>query len=86
MATPNLVTLAVEPVPGLPDEINDIRLKTAKIVTEHIIPNEGILDTQGDERVALVQEVRSVVKAQGLWAPHLPTEYGGMGIGFLHHA
>lgn len=86
MAAPNLVTLAVEPVPGLPDEINDIRLKTAKIVTEHIIPNEGILDTQGDERVALVQEVRSVVKAQGLWAPHLPTEYGGMGIGFLHHA
>ncbi|HAK52271.1 MAG TPA: acyl-CoA dehydrogenase, partial [Gammaproteobacteria bacterium] len=78
--------MAVEPIPVLPDEINDIRLKTAKVVTERIIPNEALLDTQGDERNALVEEIRSHVKEQGLWAPHLPTEYGGMGIGFLHHA
>jgi acyl-CoA dehydrogenase len=26
------------------------------------------------------------VKQDGLWAPHLPTEYGGMGLDFLAHA
>ena len=26
------------------------------------------------------------MKEKGLWAPHLPEEYGGMGIGFLKHA
>ena len=27
-----------------------------------------------------------MVEAEGLWAPHLPTEYGGMGLDFLAHA
>ena len=26
------------------------------------------------------------MKQAGLWAPHLPTEYGGMGLDFLEHA
>ena len=26
------------------------------------------------------------MKAEGLWAPHLPPEYGGMGIDFMAHA
>ena len=29
---------------------------------------------------------RRKVKQAGLWAPHLPEEYGGMGLGFLEHA
>ena len=35
-------------------------------------------------------ELREKIKAKvweaGLWAPHLPTEYGGMGLDFLAHA
>jgi acyl-CoA dehydrogenase len=34
----------------------------------------------------LRDEIKSKVKAAGLWAPHLPKEYGGMGLDFLHLA
>jgi len=30
--------------------------------------------------------IKERVKSAGLWAPHLPTEYGGMGLDFLAHA
>ena len=33
----------VTPIEGLSDEINDIRLRTARIVNEKILPNEGII-------------------------------------------
>ena len=31
-------------------------------------------------------EIKDKVKQAGLWAPHLPKEYGGMGLDFLAHA
>ncbi len=34
----------------------------------------------------LREKVQDRVKSEGLWAPHLPPEYGGMGIDFLAHA
>ncbi len=33
----------VTPIPGLSDDINDIRLRTAGIVNEDILPNEAVL-------------------------------------------
>jgi len=88
MAIPSLATLAVAPIPSLPDEVNQLRLDTAKIVSDHVIPNEEDLGgaLPDAERGALIEELRSYVKESGLWAPHLPEEYGGMGIGFLGHA
>lgn len=76
--------MQIAPIPTLDDETNQIRLMTAEIVAEHIIPNEHFLARRGDPDTArrwadLVQ----MVKERGLWAPHLPEEYGGMGIGFL---
>src|SRR5690606_3486097 len=68
-------------------ETNDIRLATANIVNRYIIPNESLLgDWDNPERKRLVAEIQEVVKKAGLWAPHLPQEYGGMGIGFMKHA
>ena len=88
MAIPSLNVLSVAPIPSLSDEINKVRLDTAKIVSEHIIPNEDKLGGAAEpaERDQLVQELREYVKDSDLWAPHLPKEYGGMGIGFLGHA
>jgi acyl-CoA dehydrogenase len=88
MAIPSLATLSVAPISSLPDEVNQIRLDTAKIVSEHVIPNEENLSggLPVDERDALIQDLRTYVKESNLWAPHLPEEYGGMGIGFLGHA
>jgi acyl-CoA dehydrogenase len=85
----------VTPIAGLSDHINDIRLRTARIVNEKILPDEAVLwrgrrgqasDEERAESKALRVKVQEKVKSEGLWAPHLPPEYGGMGIDFLAHA
>ena len=87
--------ITVTPIAGLDDHINDIRIRTARIVNEKILPNEAVLwrghrsgasETERAESKALREDIRSKVKSEGLWAPHLPPEYGGMGIDFLAHA
>ena len=83
---PDAITLAVADDPALGAEINDIRRRTAAIVTEDVIPNEAALRRDGPDAEALRAGIRERVKAEGLWAPHLPREYGGMGAGFLNHA
>ncbi len=84
----------VKPVPTLDERINDIRMRTAEICNEDIIPNERILwrsaddssFTEHNEALGLRAAIKERVKSAGLWAPHLPQEYGGMGLDFLAHA
>ena len=87
----------VKPVPTLDAEINDIRMATAEIVNERIVPNEaklwGWLSDSANapnqakaEAKALRMEIQAAVKNANLWAPHLPEEFGGMGLSFLQHA
>jgi acyl-CoA dehydrogenase len=85
----------VTPIAGLSDHINEIRLRTARIVNEEILPNESALwsarrgqasDEARAEAKALREKIQARVKSDGLWAPHLPPEYGGMGIDFMAHA
>ncbi|MEE8508435.1 MAG: acyl-CoA dehydrogenase family protein [Myxococcota bacterium] len=78
--------MQVAPIPTLDDETNQIRLMTADIVANHIIPNEHFLRQPGKKRGETWVRLVQMVKEAGLWAPHLPEEYGGMGIGFLKHA
>ena len=78
--------MQISPIPTLDPEVNDIRLRTADIVTQQIIPNERLLAVPGKEAHDLRESIRADVKRQNLWAPHLPVEYGGMGIGFIKHA
>jgi acyl-CoA dehydrogenase len=90
------MAMNVNPIPTVDDRINDIRLRTAAVVNEWILPNEAVLWHLGsngevsdhDRRAAiqLREEIKAVVFEAGLWAPHLPTEYGGMGLDFLAHA
>ena len=90
------MAMNVQPIPALDDRINDIRLRTATIVNEDILPNEAILwrshangevsDHERREAIELREKIKAKVWEAGLWAPHLPTEYGGMGLDFLAHA
>jgi len=71
-------------------------MRTAEIVNDHILPNEAKLwnlkrhndASQHERREAhqLREEIKQRVWEAGLWAPHLPKEYGGMGLDFLTHA
>ena len=78
--------MEISPIPNLSKEINKIREATASIVADQIIPNEPIIYKGGDSAKSLRNEIKSEVKKKKLWAPHLPEEYGGMGIGFMAHA
>ncbi len=89
------MTMNCRPVPTLDERINDIRCRTAEIVNEDILPNEPRLwaaRREGEsmehrrEVLELRAEIKEKVKKAGLWAPHLPKEYGGMGLDFLAHA
>jgi acyl-CoA dehydrogenase len=53
---------------------------------DRVLPNEAALDREDDAADALVAELRAEVKAAGLWAPHVPSDAGGTGTGFLDYA
>ena len=53
---------------------------------EHVYPNEEALSREDDASEALLSELRAGAKQAGLWAPHLPPEAGGTGLGFLAYA
>jgi acyl-CoA dehydrogenase len=86
----------VQSIASLPDKVNQIRLLTAKIVNEEILPNEnqlwryrrdgGVSDVEKAKSHNLRHSIQEKVKEAGLWAPHLPEEYGGCGLTFLEHA
>jgi acyl-CoA dehydrogenase len=86
----------VQSIPNVPERVNDVRQLTAQIVNKEILPQENLLwawQTDGrfqdsDVRHAreLREEIKAKVKQAGLWAPHLPVEYGGAGLNFLEHA
>ena len=85
----------VKPIATLDPRINEIRGLTARIINKEILPNERKLaagwraDATDDERADAkdtADAIKRTVKQAGLWAPHLPPEYGGAGLGFLEHA
>ena len=86
----------VQPIPTVSDRINEIRSLTAQIVNREILPNENLLwarrngtrltAEEADQAHNLREHIKAVVKQAGLWAPHLPTEYGGAGLDFLELA
>ncbi len=86
----------VQPIPTLSERINQIRILTAEIVNRDILPNENRLwvwrrdgtvsENERKRARELRHEIQTKVKQAGLWAPHLPEEYGGCGLSFLEHA
>ena len=66
----------------LTPEIKEMRKKVRDFMDEHIYPNEEVL-FEGGQGEGLMKELQSKTKAMGMWAPHLPAEAGGMGIGFM---
>jgi acyl-CoA dehydrogenase len=92
-----VLQMNVQPIPTVPDRINEIRGLTAEIVNREILPNENMLwaemragtrltDQDRELSRKLRDDVRAKVRQAGLWAPHLPAEYGGAGLDFLELA
>jgi acyl-CoA dehydrogenase len=90
------MAMNVQPIPTMSERINEIRGLTAEIVNKEILPNENLLwahrtnpsvtDEDRSQARKVREHIKSVVKQAGLWAPHLPEEYGGAGLDFLELA
>ncbi|HZP57642.1 MAG TPA: acyl-CoA dehydrogenase family protein [Dehalococcoidia bacterium] len=86
----------VQPIPTVDDRINEVRALTAQIVNHEILPHENALwawrtdgrltEAEREDARRRREHIKAKVKEAGLWAPHLPVEYGGAGLNFLEHA
>lgn len=71
---------------AIPDKMTDILAKARRIMDERVMPHEAAaLAAGGLDTHEALDDVRTHVKAAGLWAPQLPTELGGMGLSVLEH-
>ncbi|HMJ74929.1 MAG TPA: acyl-CoA dehydrogenase family protein, partial [Iamia sp.] len=72
----------------LEPEIEELRLKVRAFVDEVVKPGEariGGLDTgvERDEYIKILIEMRGQAVEAGMWLPHMPEEWGGMGLGHV---
>ena len=68
----------------IPEDTRAIRDKVRKFVREECHPAEEICTADNFDSV--LAELRQKARAQGLWCPFVPTEWGGMGPGPLANA
>ncbi len=70
----------------LSPEVDELRLRIRDFTQTRIIPLEADPDSFDEHeniRLDLLDELRSEVKAQGMWAPQMPRERGGLGLGVM---
>ena len=70
----------------LSSELQELRRRVGEFMDERIYPNEDAFAREDDESELLLTRLQVRAKQIGIWAPHLPKEAGGMGIGFLGYA
>ncbi|MED5262950.1 MAG: acyl-CoA dehydrogenase family protein, partial [Myxococcota bacterium] len=71
---------------SFPEEIEHLRVKVREFMEQVVRPAEEKIDANEGERSVLVEQVIAMRKAaheQGLWLPHMPKEWGGMGLGHV---
>src|SRR6478672_10569891 len=74
----------------IPGQTKELLARIRSIMEREVYPLEGEFANQGGKSFTKMlprfQETRASIKAQGLWAPQVPTELGGMGLAFCDHA
>ena len=71
---------------GMTEQVREVREQVRAFMDEHVYPNERQLAREDGEAEALLKDLRSRAKADGLWAPFIGPEAGGTGLGFLPYA
>ncbi|MFP6626985.1 MAG: acyl-CoA dehydrogenase family protein [Deltaproteobacteria bacterium] len=65
---------------SFPPEVLEIRDRVRKFITEDVLPEEEKCETRAQFRDAIIR-LRKKAYGQGLWCPHMPAQWGGMGLG-----
>ena len=69
----------------IPEDARKIRERVRQWVKDECIPAEGRIKDKASYK-AVLDELRGKARAEGLWLPFVPKEYGGMGLGPLANA
>ena len=71
---------------SFPREVEHVARRCASSCNEVVRPAEEKIEASGESREVLIEsDHRDAQAAQewGLWLPHMPKEYGGMGLGHV---
>jgi len=69
---------------SFPPELEALRAKVREFIDTVVRPLEEQLDEKNrDALVSTVVKLRKAAHEWGLWLPHMPKEYGGMGLGHV---
>jgi len=78
---------------SLTPELEAIRSRVRTFVDQVVRPGEQRIEGKGDapalegsERIEALVAMRKLAHAEGLWLPHMPTEWGGMGLSHVELA
>src|SRR5213079_3532494 len=66
----------------LPPDVVRVRERVRDFMRNEVAPAEARFASEGGWRKGLAT-LREQARAAGLWAPHMPPDYGGMGLGPL---
>jgi len=69
---------------SFPPEVEAVRLRMRRFISDEVRPTEQRLAEAGAGRgdwKAELEALRSSARQQGLWMPHMPQSWGGMGLG-----
>jgi acyl-CoA dehydrogenase len=74
----------------LTPELEAIRLRVRTFIDDVVKPGEARIgdrdDVERSDYIKILLEMRAAAQEAGLWLPHMPTEWGGMGLGHVELA
>ena len=77
----------------LSPELEEIRNRVRAFISDVVKPGEAEIEGSGDgealdgpARLKVLIDMRKAANAEGLWLPHMPKEWGGMGLGHVELA
>ena len=71
---------------SFPEEVTHIVARVRQFCDEVVAPAEAEIEAHAGDRKVLVRQIiamRTAAKEWGLWLPHMPEEFGGMGLGHV---
>jgi acyl-CoA dehydrogenase len=68
----------------IPEDIKALRARVAAFIDRDVLPREDEIGTR--PFFDIVADVQKLARAEGLWCPFVPVQYGGMGLGHLANA
>ncbi|MDT3441913.1 MULTISPECIES: acyl-CoA dehydrogenase family protein [unclassified Pseudofrankia] len=69
---------------AIPEEARAVRARVAGFIDSHVLPAEQRVGQE--PYFDIVAELQARARAEGLWCPFVPREWGGMGLGPLANA